>query len=183
MPPTKVFLVRHAESEQNIATERLSMWDIRSLITVLKIGLDSNLSEHGKVQLSELQSRLKSDNFVQNKNIELVAYSHYKRARETAEALFKGNVEMTELSFLYERTPYEYITDNSVYARRKKLREWLSTRNEKNIVLVGHGQVWQQALEREEHQDNLSIIECDFDPNSIIVSGLVFKNELYVGMK
>jgi len=52
----RVFLVRHAESEQNIATRNLENGDLSALITVCALGYDAPLSKKGREQWVQILS-------------------------------------------------------------------------------------------------------------------------------
>ena len=48
-----VFLVRHAQSEQNVATARLERGELSALGSILKLGYDAPVSDTGKQQLED----------------------------------------------------------------------------------------------------------------------------------
>ena len=182
-----VYLVRHAQSEQNVAIAKLRAGAITAIPTICWLGLNAPLSNVGQQQVQRVRAQLETENFIQQTDVQLVAHSHYYRARDTARGLFGTpingyTVPLLELPFMYERTVYEYFTDFTVSARVAQLRGWLQSRPEKTIALVGHGQMWKQALSREDHQDNVSILECEFDPSATTGSGLTLRREVHTGL-
>jgi phosphohistidine phosphatase SixA len=171
-----VFLVRHAQSEQNIATARLKAGDPTALLTIAALGYDAPCSEAGATQLAT--ARQKAERLVGSRCIALVAYSPLRRAVETARVLFGGtNVPMMEVPQMYERTLPEYFFPFLLERRVEAVREWICTRNEQVIALVGHGQFFKRALGNGATQNNVEIIECSFDPQS----GFVQKQSVFDG--
>lgn len=103
IPTTKrVYLIRHAESEENrrLASLTKSLKGLGSLklptkddvmasmeLLNVRAQLDSDVSAVGKKQISQLGNRLSKDDFVKEMGIELVAHSPLKRARQTSEGM------------------------------------------------------------------------------------------------
>lgn len=73
-----VFLVRHAQSEQNVASARFSEGDVSALVDIAMLGYDAPLSKQGESQLREASVAL--DGFAAQRGIALVAHSPYQRA-------------------------------------------------------------------------------------------------------
>ena len=156
-----VYLVRHAQSEQNIATAKLERGDVGALADIVRLGYDAPCSARGKEQLAEAASKL--NGFAKNQGIELVAHSPYQRAVATAKALFAGHPQpFALLPSLHERTLTEYLFPSLLHARIQKVRDWLDTRPETCIALVGHGQWFQHAVGAARVQPNVSIIRTKY---------------------
>jgi len=125
VPNTKrVYLIRHAESEENrrlasltrgikgLGSMRLpSKDDVMASMELLnvKAQLDSNVSDVGKRQIAQLGDRLVTDDFVKQMGIKLVAHSPLKRARQTAEGM---------LGCVTERTDVDVDTDSSAKGKK-----------------------------------------------------------------
>lgn len=155
----KLFLVRHAQSEQNIAQKRLKEWQATALCTVCSLGYDASLSLAGKQQVEGAAKTLSG--FVAEHKVELVAHSPYQRAADTAIGVFR-DAPLTMLSFLYEQTVPEFFAPMLMDWRIAALRRWIDSRPERVIVLVGHGQFFRRATGRAAVQPNLSVLTCDY---------------------
>jgi broad specificity phosphatase PhoE len=97
-----IILIRHAESQNNLdKKEAKTAWsnikNINSLPTwnqlcsaasLLSIPMDTDLSSDGAIMLTNLTSKLKEANFIQNHEVELVVHSPLIRARRTCMELF-----------------------------------------------------------------------------------------------
>ena len=97
-----VFLIRHAESEENrrLASFSKAMDCLRrfalpnkhdvfmasGLINVYA-QVDSNVSKVGEQQIEHVAAKLRQDQFLVRKNVTLVAHSPLKRARQTSEGM------------------------------------------------------------------------------------------------
>eukprot|EP00535_Pseudo-nitzschia_heimii_P004519 CAMPEP_0197175638 /NCGR_PEP_ID=MMETSP1423-20130617/1800_1 /TAXON_ID=476441 /ORGANISM="Pseudo-nitzschia heimii, Strain UNC1101" /LENGTH=267 /DNA_ID=CAMNT_0042624843 /DNA_START=39 /DNA_END=842 /DNA_ORIENTATION=- len=133
----KVYLIRHAESEENrrIAAlsrsfqnlKRLSLPKISDLVAsggLLNVSaqIDSNVSDVGARQIAHMGEKIRSDKFVESSGIELVVHSPLLRARQTSEGML-GCVatsssckekradsvsRVTETSLLLEKKPAEW---------------------------------------------------------------------------
>ena len=160
-----VYLVRHAQSEQNVATASLHRGEPSALIDMIRLGYDAPVSEAGQQQLKLAQQRL--DGFAAQRGIELVAHSPLQRARATAEALFSGHRRpLLTLPALHERTVSEYFFPWLLDARIREVHDWLGSREERVVALVGHGQFFKRCLGAEAVQPNVSVIESTFRSSS-----------------
>lgn len=99
-----VFLVRHAESTENVKTAALmsSMNDLmalrlpsfRKIKTAVKIinptstTTDSVVSENGKRQIADVAQQIKQEDFLREHQVDLVLHSPLKRARATCHGMF-----------------------------------------------------------------------------------------------
>lgn len=163
-----IYLIRHAESEQNVAMLRLRRGEASALPVLARLGLDAPLSAHGVRQVEGAPRMLAAAGLMP---IGLVANSPYVRARDTAAGLFSEHQSLPrlELPWLYERTLLEYINSAGFDRRIAQLRPWLATRPEQTIALVGHGQFFKRLLGRAVVQPNLSALECKFDGDTLSV--------------
>ena len=159
--PKTVFLVRHAQSEQNVATARLSRGEVGALGDIIQLGHDAPVSAAGAEQLAAAATRL--DGFASRHAIELVAHSPYARAVATARALFSGHPKpLVLLPPLHERTVAEYFFPWMLDARIQQVRDWLDSRDERCIALVGHGQFFKRCLQASSVQPNVSILRSTY---------------------
>lgn len=100
--PKTVYLVRHAESNENRRLECLARSiqhlkklaipekeDIVASVELLDVTaqLDSDVSDVGKRQIAQLAIKLQRDNFMERNKIQLVAHSPLRRARQTSEGM------------------------------------------------------------------------------------------------
>ena len=103
VPVTKtVYLIRHAESDENRGLSALSKSvkgltrlrlpkkdDVIASMELINIPaqIDSDVSPKGKQQIDALGRQIANDDFVRKMGIELVAHSPLKRARQTSEGM------------------------------------------------------------------------------------------------
>ena len=140
-----VFLVRHAQSEQNVASARFAEGDISALIDIAAIGYDAPLSKQGESQLREASLAL--DGFAAQRGIALVAHSPYQRAVHTARSLFAEFPRpLVQLPPLHERTMSEFFFPFLLDRRVAQVCSWLDAREERVIALVGHGAFFARCL-------------------------------------
>lgn len=158
-----VFLVRHAESLQNVAMRRLSRCDCGALPAFVTLGQDPALSPVGVGMLDGCEPAARA--LLAGRQIELVVHSPLQRARQTAEHLFGGSgVQMVELENAYELTAQEYlICLLSIDQRLRAVERWLAARRERVIVLVGHEHFFKRALNRHEGIPNVGCVQCSCD--------------------
>ena len=166
-----VYLVRHAQSLQNVAVAQFYFnGDWAALGRVIRLGYDAALSETGVAQLKEAAETLGANEadggFAKQRGIELVAHSPYQRAKLTAQALFPkylGSERMVELPPMHERTVTEYFFPALMEERVRQVRRWLEGRSEHTIALVGHGQFFKMCMGGGQKQlRNVSIMETTY---------------------
>ena len=168
----RVYLVRHAQSLQNVAVAQFFFnGDWAALGRMLRLGHDSPISEEGAAQLKDAAIRLNTSDggFAKQQNVEIVVHSPYQRAVQTAWALFPqwiNSSRMVSLPALHERTLTEYFFPQLLEARVRQVRSWIEGRGEKTIVLVGHGQFFKTCLGLSKSQRNVSILETTYTPES-----------------
>lgn len=98
----KIFLIRHAESQNNAAMKDVNRawrrlitfqgvpsWkECSSVNTLLSYAMNTDLSSEGEIMISQLRRLLKNENFVEREKIELFVHSHLIRAKRTCYELF-----------------------------------------------------------------------------------------------
>jgi len=197
-----VYLIRHAESNEN---KRLASLE-RALnqITKLKLPLkddvtnafellnfyqeqDSRVSSKGKKQIEQLSYKLKKDDFILSKKIQLVAHSSLSRARQTCEGMLesvtqrdsssesnmesywegkkaKGVERVVELDCLVEQSPFEWLPFNrhAFLKRIKEFESWLEEQPEERIAVVGHSLYFRAMLNLPYKFDNCDVWELTY---------------------
>lgn len=187
-----VFLIRHAESEENRRTGclkkairsfgRFELPDSKDVgaafeLLNMKEQIDSDVSEIGKSQISNMADILHESNFVTSNNIELVAHSPLIRARETSKGMLgcmapsmvsKTVKRVVETDLLIEKTPKEWILGQSdTFTKRlSNLEKWLNDVPEQNIALVGHSQFFKALLKLDYKFGNCDVWQVKFDGKS-----------------
>eukprot|EP00958_Prasinococcus_capsulatus_P005463 scaffold527_cov368-Prasinococcus_capsulatus_cf.AAC.31 len=122
---------------------------------LLSLELNAPLSQRGLEQLENMQETLAKDQFFQTSDIQLAVHSPLDRAIITCKVqpLTTGRTLLPrkpgsedELAVpvllnenLRERKPHEYVRKKSFYERINRFVDWLATREEERILLVGHG--------------------------------------------
>lgn len=99
----KIYLIRHAESEENRRIAALSrtfqklkrfslptLSDVSSSTELLNVPaqVDSNVSDIGASQIAHMEEKIRNDKFVSSSGIDLVVHSPLLRARQTSEGMF-----------------------------------------------------------------------------------------------
>ena len=158
----EVFIIRHAESEENVKIKalceavvqfqslKLPSWaQLSQVASLLECELDSKLSDHGKRQAKDMQMILKSRGFWEQ-NFDLVAYSPMKRAVETSCIILPDSVvgKSQCLEILREISPIEQLIKSRVAKKIQEFESWLSNTptSVKKIVLIGHCQYFNSLL-------------------------------------
>ena len=133
----KVYLIRHAESEENRRIAALSrsfqslkrfslpkVSDLSASSGLLNVSaqIDSNVSDVGARQIVHMREKIRNEKFVESSGIELVVHSPLLRARQTSEGMLgcvtssssgeEKRVDsvsrVTETSLLLEKKPAEW---------------------------------------------------------------------------
>ena len=95
----KVFMVRHAQSEANVASARLGAGEVSAIWPFLTMGADAPLSDMGRQQLAAAHAQLVG--FIEERGVQLIAHSPLVRAQQTAHALFSDcGAPFVELPFV-----------------------------------------------------------------------------------
>ena len=175
-PKKTIYLIRHAESEENVKLHGLqevgtslierrlpSSKDVTKSLALIgstaKGDTDSALSPQGKEQIQELFRILDEDG---QKNlhsivneVDLIGHSPLIRARETCYGAFgldknEEHENVVELMCLEEATPWETVVQgrkNTVHKRIEELKVWIENQTEANtIALVGHSEYFMIML-------------------------------------
>ena len=98
----KIYLIRHAESEENRRIAALSrtfqklkrfslptVSDLSTSTELLNVSaqVDSNVSDIGASQIAHMGEKIRNDEFVESSGIDLVVHSPLLRARQTSEGM------------------------------------------------------------------------------------------------
>ena len=189
-----IYLIRHAESEENRKLGSLknvfrslsrfslpSSQDIAAGVSFMNIPaqVDSDVSEVGKQQIEQLAIKLNEANFVMN--VELVAHSPLSRARQTSEGMLGCSAQgeqvleqkdpvqrVVELDLLLEKTPAEWIPGNfaSFQSRMDKFEGWLQKQEESKIAIVGHSQYFKAMLGLDFKFGNCDVWQLQFNTST-----------------
>ena len=167
-----VYLIRHAESEENRRIGSLKSMvgtlgrfsipkasDLKASVGLLNVPgqVDSDVSTRGRQQIDQLGRRLKDDGFVVEKAIKVVAHSPLKRARQTSEGMLGCAAPDTkpptvdhveELESLREKGPIEWVPGNTgpLLSRITAFEKWVETQQYDVLAVVGHSQYFKAML-------------------------------------
>jgi broad specificity phosphatase PhoE len=184
-----VFLIRHAESEENRRLSSLgrcfktlgkfslpSKSDIYASTELLNVmaQIDSNVSQVGAEQIADMAAKLKEANFLKESGVQLVAHSPLLRAQETSEGMLgcradKAKAEtvgrVVELDLLIEKTPQEWtpLYFSTFKQRIANFENWLGEQAEDNIAIVGHSQFFKAMLGLDFKFGNCDVWQVMFD--------------------
>ena len=174
-----IILCRHAESKENVKIKafrdgmnRIGNWSlpsgdqVRKSLSLLKHKTDVDVSPQGYEQIKKMSKKIKYDHFMELFQPELVCYSPLTRAKVTCEGIFGYRETDIELPCLTEMSPTEiFLFTENVKIRIKEFENWLDSRKEERIVVVGHSRYFKVMLGADEVMDNCSIIKCSFLSN------------------
>lgn len=184
-----VYLIRHAESEENRRIASLgrifknlgkfslpSSSDIYASTQLLNIPaqVDSSVSEVGVRQIADMGEKLKKGNFLDASDVKLVAHSPLLRAQETSEGMLGCRANATkadsvdrvvELELLIEKTPQEWtpIYFSTFKQRIASFEDWLGEQPEQSIAIVGHSQYFKAMLGLDFKFGNCDVWKLKFD--------------------
>jgi broad specificity phosphatase PhoE len=184
-----VYLIRHAESEENRRIASLgrcfkqlgkfslpSSSDIYASTQLLNVPaqIDSGVSEIGMRQITYMGEKLKEANFLHASAIKLVAHSPLLRAQETSEGMLGCRANATkadsvdrvvELELLIEKTPQEWtpMYFSTFKKRIASFEDWLGEQPEDRIAIVGHSQFFKAMLGLDFKFGNCDVWELNFD--------------------
>lgn len=185
-----VYLIRHAESEENrrmasfstvlSSVSRLSLprsSDVRASLDLLNIQaqVDSSVSTVGKAQIANVAQQLQAANFLATAAVTLVAHSPLQRAQETCEGLLQcrapdcspsPDIRVVSLDALREKTPAEWLPGNSTSLQRRlqAFQTWLTAQPESVVTIVGHSQYFRNLLNLSYKFGNCDVYKVQFDP-------------------
>lgn len=183
-----VYLIRHAESEENRrlgslksvgrALRSFSLPSSSDVSTGMEFfhfaaQVNSNISSVGEQQILEMSQKLQEANFLREQGIELVLHSPLERARQTCKGLLGclapdlkrdpvNRVE--ELDFLREKYPSEWIPGNyqSFADRIQMFESWLDEQPERCVAVVGHSQYFKAMLKLDFKFGNCDVWKAKF---------------------
>jgi phosphohistidine phosphatase SixA len=183
MSSKTLYLIRHAESMQNVAVKRFANnpWNIAALGPIIGLGHDAKLSELGERQLIPANEFLKKNAWNPKPGTsqpQLIVHSPHTRTKQTCMGVFNGCecIPVLELHCLYERTVFEYVNIRPLDSRIAQTEEWLCSRKENVIVLVGHGQYFRRWLNLDYTQNNVEVLECSWH----VTEGNKLKDKYYL---
>lgn len=164
----RIYLVRHAESQNNVAKRDAfrawqkwsrSIWDSpsrqewHSISTLFAVPMDTDLSPAGEQMTHALRNILQTSNFLQDNQIELIVHSPLIRARRTCLNVFEelvqnsGNtIPIIKHDDIFEKNISEHVGMADMSQRTVNFIQWLLERPEKNIVVVGHSAFFRDLL-------------------------------------
>ena len=186
-----VYLIRHAESEENRRIASLSRAmtslgrfsipsskDIFSATGLLNVPaqVDSDVSTIGEEQIERVAVKLRQDEFLVTRNVTLVAHSPLKRARQTAEGMLGCAApdikaypvkHVEESTLLIEKTPAEWLPYNSqsLADRIAAFESWLGEQPHDDIAIVGHSQFFKAMLGLSFKFGNCEVWQISYDPS------------------
>lgn len=186
-----VYLIRHAESEENRRIASLSRvagslgkftlpssQDIFSASALINVPaqVDSDVSQVGERQIEHVATKMREDDFLDKNNVTLVAHSPLRRARQTAEGMLgcaAPDVKMDpvlhveETALLSEKTPAEWLPYNSgsLASRIGAFEAWLGEQPHDAIAIVGHSQFFKAMLGLSFKFGNCEVWKLAFDPS------------------
>lgn len=187
--PKTVFLIRHAESDENrrLASltrcfKRLGKFSLPSSADVyastellnVKAQIDSSVSPTGSKQIAQMGEKLKEENFLSTSGIKLVAHSPLLRAQETSEGMLGCRANsakadsvdrVVELELLAEKTPQEWtpLYYSTFKNRIASFEGWLGEQPEDKIAIVGHSQYFKAMLGLDFKFGNCDVWQVSFD--------------------
>ena len=179
-----VYLIRHAESEENeriaslknigssIGRFRLpSSTDLGRSVQLLNIPaqVDTPLSAVGRQQVAWMGRKLRQDQFA----TELVVHSPLERAKETCWGMLgccvgkesNCSARVFELESLSEKYPSEWLPGyaTSFQKRIQSMEDWLHSQPEATVALVGHSQYFKAMLGLDFKFGNCEVWKVEFD--------------------
>jgi len=128
---------------------------------------DPPLSLRGEAQVAEIGDNFAADAVASSLDLELVVHSDLQRTRKTCQSLFGGEVPIVESSLFREWYWTEVFgsctSKGSWNTRVKACKEWLATRPERVIAVVGHGMLFQAMQEATPYFKNVEVRKCLMD--------------------
>eukprot|EP00566_Odontella_aurita_P022095 CAMPEP_0113575566 /NCGR_PEP_ID=MMETSP0015_2-20120614/27771_1 /TAXON_ID=2838 /ORGANISM="Odontella" /LENGTH=236 /DNA_ID=CAMNT_0000478823 /DNA_START=94 /DNA_END=801 /DNA_ORIENTATION=+ /assembly_acc=CAM_ASM_000160 len=197
--PKTIYLIRHAESLENQRISCLKQTfrsirrfnlpdgkDVRTGAQLLNVAaqVDSEVSERGIKQIKSMSEKIKEDNFIAERGVQLAVHSPLLRARQTCDGMLgccdeggneeqhraPGRPEAIQLPCLAEKTLSEWIPGNNgpMLGRIGDFETWLSGREEQVVAVVGHSQYFKAMLGLPFKFGNCEVWRLEFDPNRCI---------------
>eukprot|EP00546_Thalassionema_frauenfeldii_P006731 CAMPEP_0178916390 /NCGR_PEP_ID=MMETSP0786-20121207/12608_1 /TAXON_ID=186022 /ORGANISM="Thalassionema frauenfeldii, Strain CCMP 1798" /LENGTH=198 /DNA_ID=CAMNT_0020589711 /DNA_START=48 /DNA_END=644 /DNA_ORIENTATION=- len=182
----KLYLIRHAETIRNARIQGLRNLggsckqfklpvkdDVKlggeGIWGFLSGDTNSELSDHGKLQVVKLSKLLSEQKFLEK--ITKIGHSPLIRAEHTCDGILNGNEEVikVKLDCLSEITPGEYALKFNRPVRRRicELGEWLDAQDDEAIALVGHSEYFRLLLNMREKFRNCDVWEVSYESDGV----------------
>mmetsp|Transcript_10934 Transcript_10934/g.26819 ORF Transcript_10934/g.26819 Transcript_10934/m.26819 type:complete len:274 (+) Transcript_10934:244-1065(+) len=161
----RVLLVRHAESEENVQVRAaqdvfssLSGFrlpkasDFGKMMKLLRLQHDADLSENGRAMVVDARKDLEDKKWLSGPlKPDLVLHSPLKRAVQTYEGMIQPLIQKETpvicSDLLVEKQVSEYAYAQSAFRKRiQRFEQYLDTRPEETILIVGHSQFFRSML-------------------------------------
>jgi broad specificity phosphatase PhoE len=174
MATKRLFLIRHAESANNVDKREAKRtlkgelsWSIMGhVLNLAKIDMDSPLTERGKDMARIQRGKLDPNAFVAAEGVELCLHSSLQRAKETAYIMFgETPLIMREHPRLHEKSLTEYLYTD-LETRVEAFKHELLQLEAKTIVLVGHHGFFRRFTGT--RLQNCEVVECVLQENGSV---------------
>ena len=176
----RVWLVRHAESQNNDSKNTASRTLLRGRCPSLKqwkimapmitFPMDTPLSTKGLEQVTTQAQQIATDEFVTREGVELIVHSHLQRAKDTCMGLFGAyGVPIQEHPRLYEKSLGEHFAHCTgcgadITQRVDDFTSYLQQRAETRIVVVGHSGFFRTLTGQTDRPENVSVWQAILTP-------------------
>lgn len=188
MAAKTIYLIRHAESEENRRMDslrevgrsigRLSLpsWeDVSSSMELVEITsqVDSAVSTKGAEQIKRMGEKLASDSFAMQ--LDLIVHSPLQRAKMTCKGMLgvaadedtRAGQRVVSLDLLREKLLSEWVPGNTSLGERiSSFEAWLANQPEDKVAVVGHSQYFKSMLLLDFKFGNCDVWKLTFDPNN-----------------
>lgn len=159
----QVFLVRHAQSIENVALQNMvdGFYRIGRLQSptpeqyaaarhlIFNHDKDADVSERGLEQIADLRALLERDNWWHSVKPDAIFCSPLVRARKTCLGILTSEEDRARvqvLDCLREVTPYETIFPSTFKMRIREFERLLRNTSAETVVVVGHSQYFRSML-------------------------------------
>lgn len=183
----RVYLVRHAESDENVKLGRLRKW-FRAVTRLEKPAMDdllvgasllsdaswvdSQLSDGGRLQVAALCAQLREMDLLAQQGVELVMHSPLIRAKLTCTGVLASDPDneypLLEHAVVREKTVLEWVPGftSQLDDRIAEFGKVLAAREETCILVVGHSQFFRRMLGHQDKMKNCDVwcAEFELDP-------------------
>lgn len=183
-----VFLIRHAESVNNVdKREAKAIWknlfralpsssQIRSTASLLCVPMNTDLSADGLRMVEFQRENLNESHFLEQNNVDIIVHSHLIRAQKTCNGLFatnKGGLETSipveQSSTIFEKNILEHLHCSNFEVRVEAFKEWLTTCNASNVVVVGHSAFFRKLLGTGQPMANCEVRKCILSSDGVFI--------------
>jgi broad specificity phosphatase PhoE len=194
-----VYLIRHAESDENRRLASLSRCfkslgkfslpskkDLAASTELLNVSaqVNSNVSGIGEKQIDQMAKKLEEADFLKSTGVKLVAHSPLLRARQTSDGMLgcmapDKKTELVdrvlEIDMLAEKTPQEWVPGyfDQFKKRIANFENWLTDQPEEKVAIVGHSQYFKAMLGLDFKFGNCDVWQVTFTGSKIVSDPLV----------